>query len=666
MEDYRATAVAKLAASSLGREDAERLGLQLVSDNELKQAGLPAGTAIEIPYFTISGEKNCFARYRYLTDTRTSFEKIGGKKQIRYLQPSNTRAPAYFPPYMDWAAIAEDTGKDVCITEGEFKAACASKLGFTCLGLGGVWSFKSKRDHVNLITDLEQIRWNGRNVIVIFDSDAKNNPQVLAARNFLCRELSRRGAHVFVAHLPDNAQGARQGLDDFILEEGIEAFRALLESEEGTTPYVENVALHDLNERVVYVRDPGFVVEVGTGQRIRPDAFCGHAYSNMMQQVKTKKGVKERSLPRMWLNWPHRAESRSVIYRPGDARFTGDGHYNMWSGWGCEPRPGDVSPWHQLLDHIFKDAPMERQWFERWLALPLQRPGTKMYTAAVLWSVTHGAGKSIIGETMARIYGNNYTMINDDHLDAAFNAWAENRQFIMGDDMSGHNNRRNTNKLKSLITNEEIWLNLKFIPQYKLIDCINYLFNSNQPDVFFIEEEDRRFFVHEITAGILPESVWLPYREWMRGDGPAFLFDYLLNLDLGGMRPQDRAPMTGAKQDMINNSASDLARWIQILKMEPEQVLRVGMALSVGDLWSADDLLEIFSRTHPSALKVNGVGRELKKARVPIAYDGRSVRTAVGSKALYIVRNSGKWLEATHQQLVEHYNKTRVMHLTRS
>src|ERR1044072_7309831 len=93
--------------------------------------------------------------------------------------------------------------------------------------------------------------------------------------------------------------------------------------------------------------------------------------------------------------------------------------FNVWPGWGCEPKKGDITLWKKLLDHLFTDADKEdRIWFERWLAYPLQHPGTKMYSAAVMHGIYHGTGKSLIGFMMGKIYGRNFTEVSKDMLDS--------------------------------------------------------------------------------------------------------------------------------------------------------------------------------------------------------------------------------------------------------
>ena len=122
-----------------------------------------------------------------------------------------------------------------------------------------------------------------------------------------------------------------------------------------------------------------------------------------------------------------------------------------------------------------------------------------------MWSLKHGTGKSTVGYTMGRIYGKNYVEIRDHDLNSLFNEWAENRQFVMGDEITGGEQKRDiADRMKSTITQKEIRINAKYVPSYTVPDRINYFFTSNHADAFFVEDTDRRYFVHQITADPKP------------------------------------------------------------------------------------------------------------------------------------------------------------------
>ena len=129
---------------------------------------LPLVRAYEIPYFDLQGKRVEYARYKLLEE----FIPHGENKTIKYLQLPGTKSKFYFPPFCDWAAIAATPSQELFVVEGEKKAASLSKLGFPAIGLGGVWSWKSREDESSEpISDFNLIDWTNRKTLIAFDAD---------------------------------------------------------------------------------------------------------------------------------------------------------------------------------------------------------------------------------------------------------------------------------------------------------------------------------------------------------------------------------------------------------------------------------------------------------------------------------------------------------------
>lgn len=655
----------KLKSSCLGPEHRALMRVGPADADELASWGQPQKMAMEIPYFDLAGEPNGFKRVRYLEDVREGFAKVADAKELRYVQPPESLPQVYFPPLLDasWADIANDADVSVVATEGELKAACGCACGFPTFGLGGVWNFRAAKSNIPFISDLKAFKWAGRKVVIVYDSDAADNQNVAKACNALARELVDRGAKVYVADVPSASDGEKQGLDDLVLARGQKALERVIGE---AHQFEASQVLHELNAEVAYVRDPGLVHVYKTGQKLSPSNFVQHAYSNrhIIEWVEKQDGsrtMKKSGAARAWLDWPHRAEFARMTFAPGKAERTIDGELNTWPGWGCEPKRGSIEPWRKLLDHLFGEEKAARDWFERWLALPLQRPGSKMFTAAVLWGVSTGTGKSLVGYTMKRIYGETFTEIGDTELQDPRNAWAVNKQFVLGDDVTGHEQRKLADRLKKMITQQEIRIDEKYVPTYVLPDFVNYLFTSNHPDAFFLEDDDRRMFVHEVLVGPMAAEFYEAYVEWLRGDGGPALFYHLLHLDLGGMKASDRAPRTAAKERMTEDGLSDLGRWVRRLKEEPDAVLKFGSATLAGDLWTAKQLMSVYDPGGTSRVTQSAMSRELKRAGIHLVYGGNQVRTADGRARLFAVRNAEQWSKLKDgKKAAAHYDETRA------
>ena len=652
---------AKLASSGLTTKIADELGMYEIPSAAMLHDSFEALPCIVLPYHDLEGKVARshpkwpeFYRLRYLAKG-TSFKDLATDKSQRYAQPPGSGVCAYFPKTENWSKIAKDTEQGLIFTEGEFKAAAACDNGFPAIGLGGIWNFMAQREGLLFLTELEKIYWRRRPVWICYDSDYASNPNICAAINKIAEELDERGALVYVLLLPDLVDGGKTGLDDYFLEEGPDAFEKLLNEAE---PIGFSRALWKLNSDVIYVEDPGLVVVEATKQKMAPGQFKEHsrwATANYPERSVNKNGdivVKKESAAPAWIKWPMRRSARAVTYAPGAPLITDENEFNQWPGWGCEPKSGDIKPWLELCSFLFEDA--ERgalDWFYDWCAYPIQNPGVKLFSSVVIHGVVQGTGKTLIGETLGKIYGDNYKEIKDDDLESTY--WAENKQFIMGDEISGRDNRQYANTLKRLITQRTVTINIKFVPQYDVPDCINYLFTSQHPDAFFIEDTDRRYFVNEVTADQpLPISFYNKYSEWLRTTGPSALFNWLLKRKISKeFNPVAPPPRTAAKERMTRNSKSELSGWVQDLREFPDQTLRFGSMRHTRDLFTSGELLQMFKNDHPdSKASAIGLGRALAQAGFSQVCGDQPLRGPDGKQGrFFAVRNVVKWRKASRK-----------------
>jgi len=659
-------AAQKLAFSDLTLEEADLLGIEVLTASQTQALGFKAVPSLKINYHGPDGKpmkdrpgRPAFFRLRYLAE----LPGFPSAKPQRYTQPADTVCCAYFPQNIDWA-MAQDPQIPILITEGELKAASGCQHGYLTIGLGGVYNWRSIKKGIEFLPELEQVAWLNRTVYICFDSDFKTNPMVCSALRELAAELDLRGAWCHVAVLPAMKAGEKTGLDDLLAQDGPAALDQVL----ALAPALGlTKVLFNLSQEFCYVEEPGLILRKDSMAKVSPAAFKEHlANTKTYHQPSLKSDGGIEYLPvsagAAWLNWPIRDTARRLTYRPGQPVRTADNHYNTWTGWGVQPKKGDVRPFLKLIDHIFAGAEEEaKQWFLRWLACPLQMPGVKMFSSAVLHGQRTGTGKSAIGYTMGRIYGSNFTEITQADLHASFNEWAEAKQLIMGDDVTGSNKRQDADILKKLITQRELRVNQKYVPSYTVPDCLNYLFTSNHADVFFLEDDDRRFFIHEVLVGPLPFDFYQMYfgpggkGGWLDNGGAAAVFQWLLDLDLKGFDPAGHAFRTQARARMISDTQSDLGGWVRALLANPAQIL----GTSPFDLFTNYDLLTLYDPMGKTGTTANGLGRELRRTGVHQALQGRPVNTPDGKQdRYYIIRHAERWVGADHAQILAHLSPT--------
>lgn len=658
----KALAQAKWQSSGLTGAAAKILKLKPLVGSETAALGnFHPVASLQIPYFDLDGKPTGFYRLRYLEDLPGFAGQV--EKPQRYAQPKGTLNEVYLPPLLKegWQAIADDPTVAICITEGELKAASATAAGYPTIGLGGVDVWRSSKRAVPLLPQLAEIKWNGRPVTIIFDSDAASNPAVTAAQRRLAAELVTLGAIPKIAAIPPGHDGEKVGLDDFLLARGAEALMEVIE----TAPaFPEGDALWKLNEEVIYARDPGIVVERNTGRRIRVSDFVSHAYANRhyTAQVTTAAGktvMKREPLAPRWVEWEHRFEVEKIVYSPGKPRLDGN-TWNTWGGWGAEEEQGDVSLWNGLLDFFFPDDPAARRWFEQWCAYPIQHPGTKLYTSVLFWSTRHGTGKSLLAYLLRAVYGqSNTAVITSEHLRGAFNGWAENKQLVIGEEITAGDARLDKDKLKGLITQATVRVNQKFLPEYEIRDCINYIFNSNSPDAMFVEDNDRRYFVQEIAGGPLPREFYEKCDAWLHGKAGANLLYHLRRVDLTGFNPREHAYVTASKRNMIYNGKSDMGIFVADLKEDPAAKLRpLGEEVATKcELFTASQILRCYDPEGVKRVTAIGLAKEMIRSGFRPLNGGSPIRTKAGIHRLYAIRNHDDWVARPVTEMARHYEK---------
>lgn len=231
----------KLKASGLEVETVE--AAKIYSEHDTRQLrvllrGIPAvAPALILPGFDRHGHRNGYA----VAWMDPPFVFPDGRP-AKYLMPRGLGNRAYFPPLLVVAEAANTPGTPLMITEGIFKALAASQAGVPCIGLMGAWNWVvGGSDPRQLISDLEEIDWRGRTVVIVFDFDTERKPGVNHAAAELARVLTEHGADVRVLQLPPgprrpNGKRAKQAVDDFIVRHGDVAFRKWLREQLATPP----------------------------------------------------------------------------------------------------------------------------------------------------------------------------------------------------------------------------------------------------------------------------------------------------------------------------------------------------------------------------------------------------------------------------------------------
>lgn len=201
-------------------------------------------------------------------------------------------------------------------------------------------------------------------------------------------------------------------------------------------------------------------------------------------------------------------------------------------------------------------------WILSWMAYPLQHPGAKM-SSAIIMHGPQGTGKSTIFQTLARIYGDYSTVLNQRGLEDKFNSdWADSKLFILAEEVVARAEMWHIkNELKELVTGEWIRVNPKNVAAYRQRNHLNIVYLSNENQPLPLENDDRRHLVVYTPPAREEEYYDELYRELDAGGVEAF-YHYLLNYDTSGFHPKKRPPLTKSKQDLIDLSMPSEKRFV--------------------------------------------------------------------------------------------------------
>ena len=337
---------------------------------------------------------------------------------------------------------------------------------------------------------------------------------------------------------------------------------------------------------------------------------------------------------KMWLN----SERRRMIL-PDQLVFDPSGRVedpaiNLFEGFAMKAAKGDCSPIIELLAHLCADSAESDQgveavidWALKWLALPLQRPGTKMRSALVFHG-PQGAGKNLFFEIVAKIYGRYALVVGQEQLEDKFNDWASQKLFLIGDEVVARQELyHQKNKLKAFITGETIQINTKMMPLRTEANHVNVVFLSNEHQPLALEDGDRRYFV-VYTPPRRHDDLYRRVADCLSAGGAEAFYRYLLDYELGSFSEFDIPPMTTAKRDLIELGLKPAERfireWLQGYLPLPLQVCSAGQLYRAFRRWCVltgerfPPIQEQFSKSINKSVAL--IGAKLPDKAPPLRY----------------------------------------------
>ena len=265
-----------------------------------------------------------------------------------------------------------------------------------------------------------------------------------------------------------------------------------------------------------------------------------------------------------WKSSPERREYDSVGYWPSN-HDQPDKSYNLWRGWGVEPKEGDWSIIHDLILDVIADGDLGRADFIlNWLAHMVRRPWEKPGVALVLRG-RKGTGKSLLVGIVARAIGksNTLTTANGKSLFGTFNWHLADKLLICAEEAFFAGNREQNDQLKHLLTGGDIEVEQKYGQRLTMKSMHRLLMSSNHNQVVAASDDERRFEVNDVSDKRKGDDLYFaPLVRVLNGEDDATLAAFMHELttrDIKGWK---------AEQAARNIAREGLARQ-KLLSLEP-------------------------------------------------------------------------------------------------
>lgn len=632
-----ALAAADLARSGISPFEAGDAGMYVEDVARDVHASFKPLPALVIPYYDIHGapvigkDGSAFMRVRYLKEPPHS---LTATKFRKYMQPPKTGTHAYFPavPGVDWAAICSDPSQAIMITEGEKKALAATLAGVPCIGIGGVYNWLSDKC---LLPELASIEWRERAVTLAFDSDVRTNKAVSYARCALSNELTlRRGAAIKFYTLEDK-DGAKQGVDDRIVDLGRAAFADEVNTLLHLSPVEERILAR--NQDVVWVEEGGFVLDIAAGTHISKSDFVKGSRWSAEQIAGTRGPV---PLSEVWLTSPLAFRVDGLQFTPRAAELVAEGGKLMLNTY--KPlvhEKGDVSPFLSLTSHVMGLLPDDLKDFAiKLLAYKMQNPHIKT-PIAILLVGSMGSGKSLWAEAVRRAFGPYGKTILPSVLMSDFNGYQDQCLLAVLDEVKKAHVRGGADTLKTMISEAHAMINEKFMVPVQRRTYSQYILTTNNRDAASFSRDDRRMFVVGVPDKIEDGEFYHAIGTWLtQADGSAgrAIGYYLQHYPLEGWVPPKTAPMTAEKamahqeglgpveaiaEEMLFGDQNTVVRWLdhtkdwaegclsdRALAAQAHAVLQCLRTIQVRPWYTPEELMHIFAFRIPEGSHVLGRG----------------------------------------------------------
>jgi hypothetical protein len=241
-----------------------------------------------------------------------------------------------------------------------------------------------------------------------------------------------------------------------------------------------------------------------------------------------------------------------IEFIPGEPEISEDDDgcrvLNLWRPppWQLQDDNSEPTPFLDHVSYLLDDDQAAVAHVLDFIAHLVQRPRERVGHALLITSEAKGIGKSTLGTVVRRLVGEqNSRVTQTKDLKAQFDGWLVGKLVVQVDEVYEAGNWALTDKLKPIITEPKVSVNIKYGPQLEIDNYARLILFSNHTAPINIEEGDRRYFVFNSKAQPKDDDYYEALYRYIDADeGMNAIYSFFRSRELSNFNPYRRPPMT--------------------------------------------------------------------------------------------------------------------------
>ena len=314
-----------------------------------------------------------------------------------------------------------------------------------------------------------------------------------------------------------------------------------------------------------------------------------YTFAEYNYDVSDKKGSKQEIFVPKWLNDGAKRSVRKIVSTPLEAP---DDCYNLFRGFAGARAQGEnlngLERFKELCGLLGSKNEDYTRYIFQWFGKLVQRPA-EIPRSCLIFIGEEGVGKDsvvdfighkIIGSRMFANITDSDNQLYDSHSNCMVNTFLHKLE-----EASATSNRKNADKLKSLITQQSQMINEKNVKKFSMEVYPHFVMTTNNQSPVKLGDTDRRFFITWVASDRLGDSAfWDETHALFDDEGTvASVYKFLNEYDLSTM-PAIR-PETEYFKALKRDDADSVIEWVKVAVLED---VKAADAFVLYKQWAAD------------------------------------------------------------------------------